>query len=333
MKKLIIMLAFVIAGLSVNAQKEKIELKLSLRDGNVVSGTSSSITVVSLNTDYGKLEIPVKNVSSLEFGITPDNDNKGKIINLIKQMNDPAEEKRQAAYDELIKMNIGAIPVINDYIYGTEYQPSEYTDYTPDAAFNEMKNLYGVDESFNDKDIVKIDYEYTMGGTFALKTISLKTEYGLLDVPKEKIKEVEITYCDEQNGNKAFKLIASKHISGNENGGWLNTGIKIKNGQKININASGEIVLESLSGNKYTPDGSVSNPSSDYESDESNYCGSAYPSYGNVVYKIRDDGEAIKAGSKYSGTAKSSGALFLSIYETVYNASNTGSYTVKVNIK
>ncbi|MFA5781456.1 MAG: hypothetical protein WC868_04220 [Bacteroidales bacterium] len=328
MKKSIILLAFVIAGFSVYSQKEKIELKLSLRDGNVISGTSSSITTVSLNTDYGKLEIPVKNVSSLEFGITPDNENKGKIINLIKQMNDPAEEKRQVAYAELIKMSIGSIPVISDYIYGSEYQSSEFTDYTPEAALSEMKSTYGVDDGFKDKDVVTIDYEYTMGGVFALKTISLKTEYGMLEIPKEKIKEVEVSYYDEQSGDKAYKLLASKHISGNTDGGWLNTGIKVKNGQKININASGEVTLESLSGNKYTPDGNTSS-SSDYESEYS----STYPSYGNLVYKIGDSGEMIKAGSKYSGTAKSSGTLFLSIYETVFNASNTGSYSVKVSVK
>jgi len=242
-------------------------------------------------------------------------------------MNDPAEEKRQAAYNELVKMSIGSIPVISDYICGSEYQSSEFTDYTPDGALSEMKSTYGVDDGYKDKDVVTIDYEYTMGGTFALKTISLNTEYGILEIPKEKIKEVDVSYYDEKSGDKAFKVIASKHITGNKDGGWLNTGIKVKKGQRININASGEVTLESLSGNKYTPDGNTS--SSDYESEYS----STYPSYGNLVYKIGEDGETIKAGSKYTGTIKESGTLFLSIYETVFNASNTGSYSVKVSVK
>jgi len=326
MKKVIILFAFIVAALSLHAQKEKIELKLTLRDGNVITGTSNSITTVALNTAYGKLDIPIKNVSSIEFGITPDESNKTKVINLVKQMGDAAEEKRQAAYDELVKMSINTIPVISDYIYGSEYQASEFTDYTPEAALSEMQSTYGVEDGFSDKDVVTIDYEYTMGGTFALKTIALKTEYGDLNVPKEKIKEAEISYYDESTGDKSFKLLANKHISGNEDGGWLNTGIKVKSGQKITINATGEITLESLSGNKYTPDG---NATSDYESDYS----STYPTYGNVIYKIGDDGESIKAGSKYNGKAEESGTLFLSIYETVYNSSNTGAYTVKVSVK
>ncbi|NTW32602.1 MAG: hypothetical protein HGB12_08265 [Bacteroidetes bacterium] len=308
------------------AQKGKIELKLNLRDGNIISGTSESISTVTLNTDFGKLDIPIKNVSAIQFGITPDISSKSKIVNLIKQMNDPTPEKRQAAYEELVKMSINTIPVINDYIYGSEYQTGEFTDYTPEAALTEMKGTYNLDEGFNNKDVVSIDYEYTIGGTFNLKSISLKTEFGLLDVPKEKIKNVEISYFDEQSGDKSYKLLASKHISGNDNGGWLNTGVKVKTGQKIAINATGEITLESLSGNKYTPDG---NATSDVESTNE----SSYPTYGNVVYKIGESGEMIKAGSKYSGKAKDSGTLFLSIYETVYNSANTGTYSVKVSLK
>lgn len=327
MKKMYAILAVLLATLSVTAQKERIELKLILRDGNIISGTSTSITTVTLNTDYGTLNVPIKNVSALELGITPDNGNKSKVIALVKQMADPAEEKRQAAYDELVKLPVGCIPILNDYIYGSEYQASEFTDYTPESALTEMKTTYGVDDAANSKDLVTIDYQYNMGGVFAFKTISLKTEYGVLEVPKEKIDQIEVSYFDESNGDKSYKLLANKNISGNEDGGWLNTGIKVKSGQKINITASGECKLESLSGNTYTPDGNKDN--SDYESEYE----STYPSYGQLVYKIGDDGETLKAGSKYNGTAKESGVIYLAIYETVYNSANTGSYSVKLNVK
>lgn len=329
MKKIFVLVACSIAFLSLNAQnsKEKVELKLSLRDGNVISGTSGSISTVSLNTAYGKLDVPIKNVSSITFGITPDEGNKSKVINLVKQLNDATEEKRAAAYNELVKLPIGVIPVLSDYLFSSDYTESEYTDYTADAALSDLKSTYSVD-SYNEKDIITIDYEYVMGGTFAIKTISLKTEYGILEVPKEKIIDVEVTYLDSESGDKSFKLMASKHISSNDNGGWLNTGIKVKSGQKINITASGEVTLESLSGNKYTPDGNKTDTydyESDYESD--------YPSYGNVVYKIGEDGDTHKGGSKYNGTAKESGVIYLSIYETVFNAENSGSYNVKITVK
>ena len=189
-----------------------------------------------------------------------------------------------------------------------------------------MKSTYDVEENFSDKDVVSIDFDYNMGGTFNLKSVDLKTEYGDLNVPKDKIKQMEISVYDELAGDKNFKLPANKNISGNTDGGWLNTGIKIKAGHKLNMTASGEVVLQSLSGNKYNPDGAANAASgTDYTS--------TYPTYGNLVYKIGDTGETVKAGSKYSGVAKESGTLYLAIYETVYNATNTGSYNVKISIK
>lgn len=328
MKKIFIILAIFIAGLSLQAQKAKVELKLILRDGNMMTGTSTSITTVNLITDYGKLEIPIKNISSLKFGITPDLSSKSAIIKLINAMNDSSEDKRKTAYDALVAMTVNCIPVISDYMESEDYKATEYIDFTPQVALEEMKKTYGVEDGYSEKDVVNINYEYSMGGTFSLKTIVLKTEYGELTIPKEKIKEAEVTYYDESASDNTFKVLASKYISGSNEGGWLNTHIKVKNGQKISITASGEVTLESLSGNKYTPDGN-SNSTDKGDNDYQNN----YPSFGNLVYRIGEYGEVTKAGSKYTGMAKGDGTIFLSIYESVFNSSNTGYYTVKIDLK
>jgi hypothetical protein len=280
MKKVFLLLVAVVYAISVYAQnsKEKIEFKLTMRDGNIMSGVSG-ITSVSLVTDYGKLEIPVKNVTSIEFGIAPDAANKSKIENLLKQLSNSAEDQRKAAYDELEKLDIRAIPVISDFMLSGDYTPSDNTDYTPEILLSEMKAKYNVEEDYSDKDVVTIDYDYKMGGSYALKSINLKTEFGTLDIPKERIKNVEVTYENMDESLKAFKLMASKHISSNQNGGWLNTGISVKSGQKLTITATGEVSLASLSGNKYHPDGSTgTTPATNYEDDYSTTT-STYPSY------------------------------------------------------
>jgi hypothetical protein len=331
MKKVFVLLSAIVIAVTVNAQssKEKIEFKLTMRDGNIMSGVSG-ITSVSLVTDYGKLEIPIKNVTSIEFGIAPDVANKAKIVNLLKQLSNSAEDQRKAAYDELEKLDIRAIPVVSDFMLSGDYTPSENTDYTPEMLLAELKSKYNVEDDYSDKDVVTIDFDYKMGGSYALKSISLKTEYGTLDIPKEKIKNVEVTYENMDESLKTYKLMASKHISSNQNGGWLNTGISVKSGQKLTITATGEVSLASLSGNKYHPDGSTgTTPATNYEDDYS-ATASTYPSYGNVVYKIGENGTMMKAGANFNGTVKQSGVVYISIYETVYNASNTGFYTVKV---
>ena len=296
---------------------------------------------VVLATDYGKLNIPLQNVSSLDLGITPDKSNETKIVNLIKQMGNSDENMRKSAYEEITRMSIGSIQVISDFIYSDKYVPAEYTDYTPEAALSDLKSAYNVDESISDKDIVTIDGQYTMGGTYEFKKIDLKTEYGTLTLPKEKIEHIDVLYTPTGDGSdKSFVLLGSKHISSNTNGGWLKTGIMLKQGQKLNISASGEISFASLSNNKYKPDGKIAGSStaavSDYDYGEGDYgygSSSTYPVYGNVVYKVGEGGTMMKAGAKFNGTVQGSGMLYISVYETVYNAGNSGSYSVKVSVK
>lgn len=336
MKKILAALLITMAHFTVFAQNE-VELKLTLRDGNVVSGTSK-LANVSLVTSYGKLDIPVKNVSSLDLGITTDKATSDKVLNLVKQLSNSNEQMRKTAYDELVKMDIRAIPAISELIYSQKYEASTFTDHTVDAALNELQSKYNVEGSLSTKDVVAIDYEYTMGGTYDFAKIDLKTEYGTLSIPKEKIKHIDVLYTGEGgSGDMNFKLLASKHISSNTNGGWLKTGIMVKAGQKLTINASGEVTFASLSGSKYKPDGTIAGSSTGavgegYEGDY-NY-GNSYPTYGNVVYKIGESSTSVlKAGAKFSGNVQSTGMLYISIYETVYNATNSGSYTVKVAVK
>lgn len=331
-KKVFIGLALLLcAGLSV---AQEIGIRLSLRDESVVSGTSKMNNIL-LVTEYGKLDIPIKNITSLELGITPDTGKKDKVENLVKQLGNSNEEMRKNAYNELTKLDINTIPVLSSYIYSEKYEPSANTDYTAENALTELLTLYGISQGYSEKDIVTIDNQYTIGGTYDFKSIELKTEYGNLSVPKSKIKSIEILYTPGTNSNAEnnFKLIGSKHISGNINGGWLKTGIMLKSGQPFSINASGEVSLASLSGNKYKPDGSVIYSTGASYDDGGYNNTSAYPTYGNVVYKIGDSGAMQKAGAKFSGTANANGILYISIYETVYNTANTGSYNVKVSLK
>lgn len=321
------------------AQKGETEVRVLLRDGSSFSG-KTVMGNIGLVTAYGKLDIPLPNVTSMDLGITPDKANENKIINLIKQMANSSADMRKSAYEELTRMGIGSVQIISNFIYSEKYVPAEFSDFTPEAALSELKASLNVDESISDKDVITIDGEYTMGGTYDFKKIDLKTEYGTLSLPKEKIKHIDVLYTPTGDGSeRAFVLLGNKHISANVNGGWFKTGIMLRQGQKLSIYATGEITFASLSNNKYKPDGSISGTAAGgtdegYEGDYGgSAAGSIYPTYGNVVYKIGESGTVMKAGAKFNGNAKGAGMLYLAVYETVYNATNTGSYSVKVMVK
>jgi len=313
--------------------QNKTEFTLTLKDGNVVTGTTK-ISKVILTTPYGKLEIPIKNISSIALGIHPDYSQKSKIVNLSKQLSNSNAELRENAYKELVALPASSVPVIEDVMYSDDYKIGEFNDFSLMNALAELKSIHSISSNYKTKDVVTIDNEFSMGGKYDFTSIELKTEYGALTIPRAKIEKIEVMFYDasEGAGMKIFKLFATTHISGNKSGGWLKTGIMIKNGQSIDIISSGEVTLASLSGNKYKPDGSYKGASAENFTPNVSST-STYPAYGNTVFKIGENGTVTSAGANYKGKATTNGMLYLSIYETVYNAANTGFYIVKVKVK
>jgi len=310
-------------------KKEKVKLQLTLRDGNLVKGMCE-LSALSLQTDFGKLEIPLKNVTAVEMGVLPDPSKVAKVTTLLQQLSVPMEEMRKAAYEEVVKMDITVVPILMRYFESPQYQGADtFSEYTVSQALDELKATYNLDENFSEKDVVTIDGIYSIAGEYALKEMSLQTDYGVLKIEKYNIQRMEVLYVPSADeAAHSFRLNASKYISGNNNGGWLKTGISVKKGQKLLITASGSVTLASLSGNTYKPDGSSSS-SSGYVSNGTN----DYPTYGNVVFKLGEEGPMHRAGAKFNGAAEESGVLYLSIYESVYNSSNTGSYSVNVKLQ
>jgi len=325
------------------AQKQ-VDLKVNLRDGNSVSG-SSSLNDINFKTAFGQLLIPIQNVVSISFGIGKDKVISEKAFVYLKVLNSNAsDENKKNAYLDLIKLGVKAISAINDFQSDSKNsnELSFTGDYTIDNALADIQNTFNITNSYKVDDVIYTDNDYVIGGNFDVSKIEVKTDYGVLTIPKDKIKSMEVSYSLPNSSSEVqLKLNASKHISSNQNGGWLKTGIVLKQGQNFSITANGEVVLASLSNQKYKPDGSYTYSSGDsYDSgSETSYdeLGNEKTnkslSYGNVVYRIGDSStELLRAGAKFNGVAKKSGMLYISIYETVYNAANSGSYTVKVKV-
>lgn len=334
MKKLILGICL-LSLTNLFAQKQA-DVNLELHDGNIIKGTAT-ISDIDLTTSYGKLIIPVNKVGNIRIGYGKDKSSSDKAWTYIKLLNSSTnDEVRKGAYNDLVKMGLKALSALDDYFADPKnIVESDYSgEYTVDNAFEEIKTNNNINESSTAEDVVTIDNTYNMGGTYNFTKLDVKTEYGTLTIPKEKIKSIDIFVTSgNSSGELFFKLMANKNISGNQNGGWYKTGITLKAGQKFSMSANGEVTLASLSNSVYKPDGSTKvSGASEYTGGE--YEGSSnYPTYGMVVYKIGENSfENLKAGAKFSGTAKTSGMLYISIYETVYNANNKGSYNVKISV-
>jgi hypothetical protein len=342
MKKYLVgVLAIILSVVNLNAQKIA-EVNLTLLDGNIIKGMSL-FSDIDFQTQYGRLLIPIANVSNVVIGIGKDNSTISTALPILRILStSSSEDTRKAAYNDLVKMGPKVLFTIDQYLNDPKNtSSSDYNgDYTVDNAINDIRQQANLSTDAPYLDVLTIDNLYTMGGTYSFTKLDVKTEYGTLSIPKEKIKSMDVALLTAaSNGEFSFRLFGNKNISGNQNGGWLKTGITLKSGQSFQISATGEVVLASLSNGKYKPDGSykaatgsdVAAPPTTENTGEYDTGSATYPSYGQVIYRIGESAtEMNKAGKKFSGIAKQSGSLYLSIYETVFNQSNTGSYSVKV---
>ena len=327
MKKLNLLLSAMLLVLFSGTQAANVQLTVKLKNGDVVTGKTvlPKITVV---TAYGTLTIPIEKVSNLKLGIISDHTKDGAVLpDLSKLQTITNDAEAKPVYDRLIAYGTPILSTIITFTQNPFYKISDRENYTIEQLQDELYKKADLASGQSVNDAVTFDGSNYIEGSVAFGDITIQAEYGNLTFKREKIESLDISPVEDAilstDGN--YKLKGSYHISGNDNNkGWLNTGVKVKSGDKFVITATGKVVLKSLSGGTYGPDGYVSGTKDGAYTDDMTI------KYGSVVYKIGEYGEPQQAGAKFEGTSNDEGNVYLSIYETVFDKGNTGSYSVKV---
>ena len=332
LKKIGLVLILVLSVFSVSyaqtnnvIKKEKVVFTIHLRNGDVISGNSNIRTMI-ISTSYGTLALPVSNINTIKVGIINPEIDKDAILRMIDKLNSLKPEDQKQGFENLVQQEPGAIYVIKEYLKSENNTASVSSEYTIEAALQQLMSIYNIDEKAPMDDVVKYDDYYSAEGTCSFTgNIQIETAFGVLEIPRKSILQIDIaTETPESGFVKNFILQANKNISGNTDGGFLNTGITLKAGESFSITANGKVNIASLSNNSYTPDGGVNGALAPSDG------GTNSPTYGNVVFKIGENGQTLKAGAGFRGKAANAGVLYLAIYETVFNPANTGSYKVKI---
>lgn len=323
MKNLLLILSLLFISINLLAQTENVVFTLHLKNGDVISG-NSDVSQIDFKTTYGNLNIPIGEVNTIKIGLQNSNFDKLRLLDLLEKLDVGKDKEKENAFDEIVKMNEGAIPFIKTYLNNSKTNSS--SDMNVGVLYEVMLAKYKISKNFNLYDELFYNGKNTVEGTWAFQNLMLETSYGRIKVDRRNIESIDVKIMPTSGFSKdnSFKVFANKYVIGNQDEGWLNTGILVKKGEEIIISASGEISLASLSGNKYTADGGVN--------------GSPGPTdkklnYGNLVFKIGQNGEPKKAGDNISFIADKTGIIYLSIYETVFNSANLGFYNVNVKLK
>jgi hypothetical protein len=327
MKKLSILL--VATFFIINSFAANVQLTVKLKNGDVVTGKSvlPKITVVSA---YGSLSIPIEKISNIKLGVPSDHTKDGAVLPDLNKLQIANQTDAKAIYDRLLSYGTPILSTVVAFTQNPFYKISENEKYTIEQLIDELVVKANINSVADVLDAVTFDGLNYVEGSIAFGDLVLQSEYGNLTFRRDKIESLDVSVIEETvvNADGSFKLKANYNISGNENNkGWFNTGVKVKNGDKFSIVASGKVILKSLSGGAYNPDGYVSGIK------DAAYTDDTPLKYGAVVYKIGEYGEIKQAGAKLDGIAVEEGNIYVAIYETVFDKTNSGSYNVKVTKK
>ncbi len=325
MKK--ITLLFIAGMTMLSTFAANVQLVVSLKNGDVVTG-AATLPKMTIQTPYGTLSVPIEKINSIKLGLVSDHTKDGAVLPDLNKLQTVSENEAKGIYERLLGYGTPILSTIVNFTQNPFYKISDNEKYTIEQLIDELYKKADLTSDAALNDAITYDGSNYVEGALTFGDITLQTEYGTLNLKRNKITSMEVSFLDEPTSISAdgnYKLKANYHISGNDNDkGWVNTGVKVKSGDKFTITASGKIVLKSLSGGVYSPNGYVSGIK------DGAYTDDAELRYGTVVYKIGTEGEMIAAGSQYEGIADNDGYIYISIYETVYDKANSGSYTVKV---
>jgi len=310
-----------------SAKKTKNSICLNLRNGNIVTGISNLDQVV-FKTKYGELIIPIQDIQSIDFGLISSTQTKNKVEALVDLLQNSNELECEKTFKKLIEAEITALPILEALL---DEDQCAFPDFGVEAIVDVLKSKYDVQDYITEDIISLSSGDYKMPGETNIVEIELITEFGVLQIPREKIISAEIIPNEDSDvKRRSYKIEGNKHISGNVNGGWFKTNIKLKKGQNLTIKAKGEVSLASLSNQIYKPDGSFKTVDGNWSAGNSSDA-NAGPIFGNLIYKIGEGTAMYKVGTKLSTKAYASGVLYISIFETVYNTENAGFYTVEIS--
>jgi hypothetical protein len=293
-------------------------------EGSVVTGKLSTDTV-TVETAFGKLEVPVANIVSFTPGLDSHPEEGKRIGRLIQQLGSNAAAERDAAQRALSDMGKSIQPELARYA----------SDEDAERRNRIQKILAELEETEDDDDLEPMAAKpwlaqdsletslFTVVGKISPQTFELQTQFGPLKVAIGDIRRGERELDLKPEMKKQLAVTGENLIQLS----LQTSGVRIGRGDKVQITADGRLTMTPWGNNTFsTPDGSEQFQW---------YIPNQIPG-GALVARIGTTGKLFKIGSKHTFTSTRPGVLYFGIAMSPQFASQDynypGRYEVKIRV-
>ncbi|HZZ73562.1 MAG TPA: hypothetical protein VFE24_15015 [Pirellulales bacterium] len=299
-------------------------ITLMLLDGSVITG-KLSMKDISVETQFGKLTVPVTSIRSFTPGLTSHPDLSKNMTDLIKDLGSSNFNDRETAQKAILKIGPPARNVLQRYVDDTDTERrtrvkailDEFDQATSDEDENATQSKVGLQKG----DVVETT-DFTIVGRISPATFDVATQYGQLNIKLSDIQRGQRIAPQREDVRKSINVEGTNIAQRS----FKNTNIKVEKGDKIIVSAEGLITM--------TPWGNQAVSSPDGAQNYGWYLPNQIAA-GALVGRFGNSGPVFKVGSHATITADRAGTLFLAIgMEPNYaNQNFPGEYHTKIHVE
>jgi hypothetical protein len=289
----------------------------------MVSG-KLSVDSLTVDTEFGKLDVPVGKIVSFTPGLDHRPEERQKIGRLIQQLGSNVATERDAAQKALTDMGQSIRPELEKHSKDEDAERrnriakilAELTELEDDA-----------DRASDRRPLIPQDTLettlFTVVGKISPQTFAIQTPFGMLNVALKDIRRAEREMEETPELRKALQVSASHFVQI----GFADSGVRVNRGDKVNVTADGKLVM--------TPWGTNAVAGPDGDQRYQWYIPNEIAA-GALVARIGSGGKVFKVGSKHNFTADRAGQLYFAIAmnpQFINQGHNfPGEYNVKVRV-
>lgn len=278
-------------------------LKMHLFDGSVLTG-DLSIAEITVETQFGKLVVPIDKIRSFSPGLDSFPEVAAEITGKIKSLGSDDYKTREAAHKELSAMGAKIRHELEKFVADDNAEIKRHVGEILKEIEEATEEQSDDEESPVEQPWIRLDTvvtsDFTVIGKVSPAEFKVASKYGDLNVKLADIRRAE----RDASAKESFRRNVTVQGENLAQRSFKSTGIRVQAGDKITLKAEGSIVMSPWGSNASSgPDGAQ------------NY-GWYVPNQiagGALVAKIGDKGTIFKVGRQMTLVAKSSGVLQLAI--------------------
>jgi hypothetical protein len=305
-----------------DAKEKDRPIRLYLLEGSMVSG-KLSVESLTVETEFGKLEVPVDKIVSFTPGMDHRPDERQKIGRLIQQLGANVAAERDAAQKALTEMGSTIRGELERHAKDDDAERrSRIQKILTELAEQEEDGDRAVRQALIPQDTLETTL-FTVVGKISPQQFAVQTPFGQLTLALRDIRRAERETEETPEVRKSLQVTGAHFVQIS----FAESGVRLNRGDKVQVTADGKLTMTPWGNN------AVSGPDGDQRYQW--YIQPDMPS-GTLIGRIGTGGKVFKVGSKHTFTADRAGQLYFAIAmnpQFINQGHNfPGEYNVKVRV-